>query len=663
MSRTHEERSQLLLMRDSIRVGFREINDSTDWLEEYEQWRNSELNHFDSLIEVRDPFDLKDTGDRHMFDMSNQDDLLDLDVICMSAFLSERLLYRLRQTFSDVRQERNREKKQKTIEHYFEIVKNITKSRNLAGCIVTLNDSAEKQLVLHGSRSLDLYTSFFSLKENLRKRSIESLFLQYTYWRITKSKKELKDLTSSIIDYIQTYFEEYDKDPNIRLFYPLDGLMIIKKLAVISHWLEHIAFHTDGIFEKYKNLRWLCPVDRMADEISETNQISKYEMHLYKKFFVTDDAKTVRNKAICNHGYAIWIKTVDVMYIVCDIFQVLYCNYSDDDLKKMNTSRDAMLEGYDNMTKIRDYYTRKVFFHQVYFQHERKYFDSQIMDALEEDAKRVSDSVDDTIGFASAIASDDIETLLQKKQRYIKGLSVFISTDQEERLDLLTLQIVEKIKSTIQKLDVYDTLYRAVSNEFLPYAGALMQYPQIFSSLVSAEYLYQQYVERKDANPKFDYSCISIMYYMSLEDFLNKLVYTPYANEVLSGISESDLCDDKWKKKDAKSYVSSYYYFWDKKNRKFKSTCEIGNLGFLFESIRSETHFAKFVSSKYPKTDLTRIRSLGIKLKELASRRNDAAHGGNYLSYEDVCTDKDHIYNISANEYKGMIMELLDIIL
>ena len=662
MSRTHKERSHLLLMRDSIRVGLRELNDSTDWLEEYEQWKNSELNHFDSLIEVRDPFDLKNAGDRHIFDMSNQDDLLDLDVICMSVFLSERLLCLLRQTFSDVRQERNREKKQKTIEHYFEIVKYIAESRNLAGCIITLNESAEKQLVLHGGRSLDLYATFFSLKENLRKRSTEALFLQYTYWRITKSKPALKDLTSSIIDYIQTYFEEYDKDPNMRLFYPLNGLMVIKKLAVISHWLEFIAFHTDGIFAKYKNLKWLYPVDRMADEIIETNQISKYEMYLYKTFFANDDDKTVRNKAICNHGYAIWIKTVDVMYIVCDIFQVLY-SFSDDNLKKMNASRSAVLDGYDNMTKIRDYYTRKVFFHQVYYQHERKYFDSRIMDALEEDAKRIADSVDDIIGFANGIASDDIETLLQAKQRYIKGISDYISNAQEERLDILTLQIVEKIKSTIQKLGVYDTLYRAVSNEFLPYAGTLMQHPQIFSSLVSAEYLYQQYVERKDANPKFDYSCISIMYYMSLEDFLNKLVYTPYANEVLSVISESNLHDDKWKKKDAKNYVSSFFKFWDKTSRKFKSTCEIGNLGFLFENINKETYFEKFVSSKYPKTDFERFRNLGIKLKRIAPRRNDAAHGGNYLSYEDVCTDKDHIYNISGNEYKGMIMELLDIIL
>lgn len=662
MSRVPEESKNILSMRDKIRVGLNEIEDSTNWLDEYDLWRKSDGNQFDSLLEVFNPFDLTNVGDKHIFDLSDQEDLLDLDVICMSAFLSEHLLSRSRQAFSDVRRERNRDNKLKIIEHYFEIVEGIIQSQNLGGCIVTLYSFAEKQMVLYGQRPLDLYASFFSLQENLRKRSTESLYLLFTYWRITKSKKALKNLVSSIIDYIQTYFEDFDRDPDMHLHYSMDGLIIIEKLTIISHWLKYIALHTDGIFDKYKELKWLAPVDRMADEIIETNQISRYEMHLYKRIFASDDAETVQKKAVCNHGYAIWIKTVDVMHIVCDIFQVLF-RFSDEELKKMDTTRSAVLEGYDNMTKIRDYYTQKVFFHQVYYQLERQYFDSQVMDALEDDASRFADSVDDIIRFVGAIAGDDIESLLQAKQKYIKGLSQYISSEQEEKLDELTQQVIEKIKSTVQKLDVYDTLYRAVSNEFLPYSTTLMQHPQIFSSLVSAEYLYQQYVEKREANPKFDYSCISIMYYMSLEDFLNKLVYTPYVEEVLSGISNTDLSNTQWRNGGAKDYVSNFFSFWDKKNRKFKTTCEIGVLGFLFEGINSEIYFSSFISRKYPKTDSQRIKALGTKLRNVAPRRNDAAHGGNYLTYEDVCADKGHVYNITVEEFEGLILELLDIIL
>ena len=661
-----EESKNILAMRDSIRTGLSEINDDTNWLQEYEAWKNADNNQFDSLLEVVNPFDLTNVGDRHVFDLSDQGDLLDVDVISMSAFLSDRLLRRSKKAFADVRSEKNRDNKLRIIEDYFEIVDHIIGSQNLAGCIVTLNDFAEKQMVLHGRRSLDLYVSFFSLRENLRKRSTESLYLLFTYWRITKTRKDLKKLVSSVVDYIQTYFEDFDRDLDMHLHYSMDGLMTINRLAIISHWLEYIAFHTNGIFDKYKELNWLTPVDRMADEIIETNQISKYEMYLYKQMFASDDADTVQKKAICNHGYAIWIKTVDVMHIVCDIFQVLY-RFSDEELKKMNTTRAAVLEGYDNMTKVRDYYTRKVFFHQVYYQLERQYFDSQVMDALEDDASKLADSVDDILSFVGAIASDDIESLLQAKQNYIKRLSGYISSEQEEKLDELTQQVVEKIKATVQKLDVYNTLYRSVSNEFLPYAGALMQHPQIFSSLVSAEYLYQQYVEKKAANPKFDYSCISIMYYMSLEDFLNKLVYTPYADEVLSCISVSDLNDRNWQRSGSKDYVSQFSSFWNWNKKKgayvLKNSCEIGVLGFLFDGIDNEQEFEKFVVKKYPKADKQKIKALGVKLKSVAPRRNNAAHGGNYLTYNDACADKGNVYDTSVKQIKGLILGFLGIIL
>lgn len=488
------------VLKGHIKNGLCSIENDTNWLDEYELWRNSDSNQFDSLLEIINPFDLSSLGDRHLFDLSDSETLVDLDIICMSAFLSERLLQRSKQAFSDIRprQERNPQKILQIIDEYFGVVDRITNSQELAGCKLKLSELAEKQMVLYGQRSIDLYASFFSLKENLRKSSTESIYLQFTYWRITKSEESLNKLISSVADYLQSYFYEFDQDPEMHLYYPMDNLNIITRLAVIFHWCEHIAFHTDGIFQKYKELKWLVPADQMADDIIETNQISKYEMYLYQRVFATDDEETVRKKAICNHGYAIWVKTVDIMYIVCDIFQVLY-RFTDEELRTIGTKRTAILEGYDNMTKVRNYYTGKVFFHQVYYQLERQYFDSQVLDALEEDAKIVAESVDDAIDFVSAIASDNIESLLQAKQKYITGLSEYISTEQEEKLDELIQQVVDKIKSTIQKLNVYDALYCSVSNEFLSYLTILMQYPQIFSSLVSAEYLYQQYVENKSS--------------------------------------------------------------------------------------------------------------------------------------------------------------------
>ena len=514
MDNTLNTKEYMLKMQADIRRGLYALDEKDNWLELYEDWSDDERNQFSSLLMVTDSFNLSCAGDSYFYDSEDSGHMVDLDIMKMSIFLSEHLRALSRDIFEQVRKERNRDKKTLIIESYFTIVDEIVNSHELAGCIVILNDAAEKQMVLQGVRSVDLYVCFYSLQELLRKETTESLYLLYTYWRITKTRKNLKTLVTAIIDYIQVYFEDFDHDLQMHLHYPLDGLMTVKKLAVISHWLEVIAFHTDGIFDKYKDLKWLTLVDTMADDIVETAQISKFEMLNYKRVFIDDDNEMVRKKAIGNHGYATWIKTVDVMHIFCDVCQVL-CYLSEEDLKKMNTTKAAMIELYDNMTKIKNYYTGKVFFHQVYFELERKYFGSQVMNALEDDAQLLADSVDDVLLFVEAISSDDIENLLQAKVRYISKLVAFTTEEQEQKLDELTNQIVEKVKDAVSKREIYNELYKSVSLEFAVYAVQLMQHPQIFSSLVSAEYLYSQYVENREPNDLFDYSCISIMYYIN----------------------------------------------------------------------------------------------------------------------------------------------------
>ena len=618
---TEMDEENISFMRDTIRDGLQNIEYDGNWLEDYEVWRAEERNQFDALLTIKDPFNLTCVGDRDEFDMSDSNNLRDLDIFCMSLFFSEKLRDTTLKLFDEVRKERIRDKKVARLEKYFDLLKAIVDSKQLSGCIVILNDLAEKQMVLQGKRAVDLYGSFYSLREILRKSSVESMYLLLTYWRIKKDRKILKALTVSVVDYIQSYFDEFEKNPEMHLYYPLDKLMTVKKLAVIEHWLEIISFHTNGMFEKYKELKWLMPIDKMADNIIETNQISRCEMMYYKSVFPSDDDKTVHQKAICNHEYGIWRKTVDVMYIVCDIFQILY-NYSVEDLKKMNTSKAAMLEGYDNMVKIRDYYTKNVFFHQVYYQIERRYLDSQIMQALEDDAENFSRSIDHVLDFVNAM-------------------------------------VVEKIKATIQKLDVYDELYGAISGDFDKYASELVKHPQIFSSLVSAEYLYRQYVEGKKPINNFDYSCISIMYYMALEDFINKLVYIPYSREVLSQIDSADLNDKSWQRNESSRYVSSFGKFWS--YGKLKQSCEIGVVGFLFEAVLKEDMFEQWLLQKFSSIDSNAVKAFGSKLKGVSQRRNDAAHGGNYLTYSDVCTDKHNVYDSDVQNYRGLIVELLEL--
>ena len=145
------------------------------------------------------------------------------------------------------------------------------------------------------------------------------------------------------------------------------------------------------------------------------------------------------------------------------------------------------------------------------------------------------------------------------------------------------------------------------------------------------------------------------------------MVYTPYANNILSGVGENDLNDNQWKRNESSKYVSSTNAFWpyDKTRNvhRLKTTCELGVLGHLFQSANTEDHFSHFIMQRYPDTDISRIVTLGTDLINIAPRRNDAAHGGNYLTHADVLTDKGHVYNVSISQFRGLILELMDIIL
>jgi len=652
--------ANILSMQNNIADGLRSLEYMGNWYEEYQVWRDDSKNQFDALLTIENPFNLECVGNRNEFDLTKEGDVRDLDIIRMSLFLSEHLRKITLQVLDDVINEKMREKKKRNIEDYFVFLDQIINEPKLSGCNVTLKELAETQMVLSGSRMVDLYVSFFCLEEILRKSSIESLYLLYHYWRITKTKKALKTLVEALVDYVQSYYYEFDKDPDMHLYDSLEGLVIVKKLKVIEHWLELIAYHTNGIFEKYKDLNWLHPADELADDMIETNQISWFEMMQYKCKFEKDDKDTVIKKSVCNHGYKIWIKSADVMYIVCDVFQIL-SDFSEEELKKLNTTKKTMFEQYNHMEEIRDYYMSKVFSQRAYFKHARQYYNPKYMQMAEDDAEKYSKSIGDVIEYVDAIEGEDIEGLLQAKKKYLNSVSEFISEDHEKKMDILTGRVVEKIKANIQTSSVYDQLYNSVSKDFMEYATALLQHSQILSSLVSAEYLYRQYVVNRNPIKNFDYSCISVMYYMALEDFVNKLVYIPYSQNVLIKFEKIQAHNSKWIKNDSKKYVPSFRAFWDKKQNGFKKSCEIGVLGHLLEGIDQETDFKSYVAMMFPGIDINKMKQFGTKLKNVAPRRNDAAHGGRYLSYNDACMDKQEVYNSEAKISRGLILEFMEI--
>lgn len=631
---------------ETIIGSLKSLNFYGNWFDLYQEWSSEENNYFDSILYIENAFSPDNAGERQFFDFKDPTQTRDRDLISIACFCSYEMKMVQSKTLAKYIEEPLKNNKKVLLKDYFSFVDEFI-NKEINETIVVLKAFSDNQAVLAGNREIDLYSAYFSLLEILQKSSVESLFLLFSYWRLTQDNSILELLIDNIGSYIQKYYYDFENDPDMHLDQSLDGLPFIQKMAVITNWLKYVVIHTTGIFEEYKQLEWLSPKDSLFDGQIVTNQMSKYQMLKYNLFYRSDSEDLVRKKAICNHSYGIWVKTADVLTVFCEIYVcLLSCpgneKYTESELTLLRNQQDVLL-------KLRDYYLGHVFLHRAYYEKEKKYIDSGLMEALEDKSEIISGTIDQEIRIINSIGAEDIDGLLQAKQTYLMAIQDYISKEQEEKLDNLIYAVCNKIEEQVSKTDLFNDLYKTVSNSFSHFSTALLGFPKLFNTLTSAEYLYKEYVEASLPKESFDYSCISVMYYLALEDMINQLIYTPYSKAVLSGISKND-----WK-----LYVTHQLAFWDRSRRSYKEECELGNLGYLLSEVNRLTPLKVFVINKYPKVNLDGLETFGKTLKTVAPRRNNAAHGGNYLSYNDAVEDKKWVYYANGIDYRGLLLELM----
>ncbi len=210
--------------------------------------------------------------------------------------------------------------------------------------------------------------------------------------------------------------------------------------------------------------------------------------------------------------------------------------------------------------------------------------------------------------------------------------------------------------STSKSQKDYDYYCNRVNDDFKAYIEKLKDYPTLLSGLSSAEYLYDLYINKMAEKQEFDYSCVSIMYYKTLEDFINTFLWIPYREEILEKNVEEVL--------NTKLYLNDVKYYYNYQG--FKDACELGPLSFLCVEIRSIPKFMLFMQEKFgliEEEEFRLIESFGEKLKVKTKNRNNAAHGGKKVSYHSASEDKIAIYPTeSPEEIRGLIKELLSIL-
>ena len=627
-----------------------------NWLEEYNHWK--EENPYEFIAYLQDGFKELPPKEILYFNETDPCCVLFFDTVSMSVFISKSIVKYTRETVAAVVSEIHPDKKTKIINDYFEFIE---KSKRYDTAITLLYNASGESGVLQGEHPIDIVPTAYFLHETLEQYSIETIFLFFTYWRITSDDVYLKKMLEASTKYIREYFQDYGKDSDMHLDWHIEKEPIIHQLNILSHWIEVICFQTNNMLEEYKKRKWFISIDKLVDDLSFPPFISYFEMLKYKGLYQNSDNETVARKGTYFHRYGVWIKTVDIISILSQTASIIY-NMPEEKSKAYGVTRKALLEVADNLKKLKEYFSGLLFTHKEFYDSMRQKYSFLVLETYEKNARIVNSSVDDLIHFTDGVLSNDIDVLMQSKQKFVSQIAGFLSDEQKLILDKYMTRVIDRVKEEIKKLDIYTVLYGTVTDDFKEYAQHLLMYPDIFCSLVSAEYLYSQYVKGKQAIDKFDYSCISILYYMALEDFANKLLYTGYATDILDANASAVYVN--WR-----LYVSSQSKYLDAKNcnfnrhvYKFKKTSEIGNLGYLFRSLSQEPEYEKYLKGKYPKIDILKLNDFGQKLIDIAPRRNEAAHGGNLVSYSDVCIDKQKIYDFSTTNYRGLILELFGII-
>lgn len=282
-----------------------------------------------------------------------------------------------------------------------------------------------------------------------------------------------------------------------------------------------------------------------------------------------------------------------------------------------------------------------------------------------------------------SVDSSETADLFEIKKRMKTRLSVYpdseMKKEAEELLDqedaFICKLLIEKNKD---KNDFND--YKRQVCSFFCHSYEKLPADTI-SALATAELLYSKYANENFADANFDYSCISSLYYQSVESLYNNLIWAPYS-EMLNHLT--DLNGQRFyvlysnRKKDLpqvfRGYLPVDYYKYYCKNGRIQSNLPIGNFVYFLEYVTShakeelphlQSHFASvFGKDIYRKNSdefksyIYKIDRLYDLLKKAKERRNDASHGGSAISIRDCEYDRKIVLDkvdYMRNEIFGII--------
>lgn len=297
------------------------------------------------------------------------------------------------------------------------------------------------------------------------------------------------------------------------------------------------------------------------------------------------------------------------------------------------------------------------------------------------------------------LEEQDIDGILQVKNKVKKEISRFPDCDDKylyaEWLDSISVRISDALINNCQKqkddyLGFKNTILRSLGDK-----SALLPSSAV-DSLTTAEMLFTRYANDDFASNGFDYSCISALYYQAFEDAYSDLIWSKYAaflNALIVGSTKYTDILERCRNSPITVPAAQGYlmdndsrqrgYYISYRNRTTPNTtvsmrCMYKSFAIIMEQLKTPSDlngFCEFIAqlcgfagriNMFSDTAfMQKCHDFTDEISRSADNRNNASHGGSFISLGQCTDDKKTVLNNLESirrESIGLIQQLLYIL-
>lgn len=394
--------------------------------------------------------------------------------------------------------------------------------------------------------------------------------------------------------------------------------------------------------------------------------------------------------------------SINIIYLMCDALNIYISSTKNTDLDQIHQLNDLRIK----LLRVEDCLTHKLYsngkidavnmleyrekagINAVFLSKkeriEEKYRNSIFSEVLKS-------SIDDLI---VGLEKKNIQQLIETKTQIIKEIRRCPNCDDKDYyaswLDSISEKVCQQLILKSEGKSNFQKYRSAIKSKYEKYD---LLPSSTLDSLATAEMLFDLYASPEYSQNGFDYSCISSLYYQAFENAYNEMIWRKYSdklnNLVINGRKFTDVlksyenCDltsnDYLGYLDSESKNRRYYLNYGNKVAKVQERCMYKSFSILMKNVVPSSklnYFCDFFAEVvgFASTDimlndsvfLAKCAEFADYVENASGDRNNASHGGIYISLEQCEKDRRTVIKTVLDAEKGdlgLIQQLLDLYL